>query len=146
MLDVYGAEIPTVDDEKGSAQTLDARAPITMTEYISLAELAKQAAADPEGASMSAEDQALWDGVLKGCWILDEDGWAYWSQPLAPGTATNLLLDDVTLVGKEPTDDWYYAIDVKLQAVSLNETTTTWQTSGGYSTNAATLIESWNAE
>ena len=29
-------------------------------------------------------------------WVLDTDGWAYWSAPLYPGTSTGVLLDSVT--------------------------------------------------
>ena len=56
-----------------------------------------------------------------GCWLLDTDGWAYWSNALQPGTATNLLLDEVTLKDAVPYDNWVYNIDVQLQAASVNE-------------------------
>lgn len=54
------------------------------------------------------------------CWILDTDGWAYWSQLLGKGEATNLLLDNVTLENK-PDDNFYYAIDVQLNATNKTE-------------------------
>lgn len=54
------------------------------------------------------------------CWILDSDGWAYWSQALAPGAATNLLLDNVELIQK-PDDNFYYAIDVIMNAANKTE-------------------------
>lgn len=43
-------------------------------------------------------------------WVHDNDGWIYWANPLAPKSATSLLLDnlDVTF----PNDDMYYAINV----------------------------------
>ena len=44
-------------------------------------------------------------------WVYDVDGWAYWAEPIAPGTATGLLLDGITLQ-KEPDEDWYYGINV----------------------------------
>ena len=56
------------------------------------------------------------------CWILDTDGWCYWSQPLDPNTATNLLLDDVQLKkGVFPDDNYAYFIDVQLQASNKSE-------------------------
>jgi len=54
------------------------------------------------------------------CWVLDTDGWAYWSQLLRPGEATNLLLDNVTMI-KPPDDNYVYQIDVQLQAANLSE-------------------------
>ena len=54
------------------------------------------------------------------CWILDTDGWAYWSQLLQPGEATNLLLDNVTMI-KKPSDNFQYIVDVQLQAVNPSE-------------------------
>lgn len=47
-------------------------------------------------------------------WVIDEDGWAYWANILAPGESTSLLLSqlnwDQTALGD--LDDWYYGIDV----------------------------------
>jgi len=47
-------------------------------------------------------------------WVLDVDGWAYWAAPLAPGTATGLLLDSITLL-QDPHDEWYYGIFIDAQ-------------------------------
>jgi len=44
-------------------------------------------------------------------WVIDTDGWAYWAAPLAPGTATGLLLHLVELFN-DPDDSYYYAINV----------------------------------
>lgn len=47
-------------------------------------------------------------------WVIDEDGWAYWANILAPGESTSLLLSQLnwnqTALGD--LDDWYYGIDV----------------------------------
>jgi len=110
-------------DKSGSAtphHTAPANAPIKMSEFLRLEIQSYDA--------MSAADKALWDGkVLAGCWILDDSdaaanggGWAYWSVPLMPDTATNLLMDRVTLK-KDALDDWIYRIDVKLQAVTAKD-------------------------
>jgi hypothetical protein len=57
-------------------------------------------------------------------WLLDTDGWAYWSQPLQPNKATNLLLDAVEPIDTtHPYDNWVYNIDVQLQAASPNQMT-----------------------
>jgi hypothetical protein len=71
---------------------------------------------------------AYWNTNIKGtpaeatlaCWILDTDGWCYWSQPLMPDTATNLLLDNVQMTAN-PDDNWAYYIDVNLQASNKTE-------------------------
>lgn len=119
---VDGKTIEVVDtNPNGGLPTLASNAPITMSEFIRLESQAYE--------NMTQTDKNLWDSKVKaGCWILDdtdvpENGgaWAYWSQPLAPGTATNLLLDSVTKTSKEPSDDWFYGIDVKLQAVTSND-------------------------
>jgi len=68
----------------------------------------------------SVQDAAVKRGY-KG-WILDTDGYAYWSQKLAPGAATNLLLDNVLpKTGITPDDNSYYAIDVRMQAANSTE-------------------------
>jgi len=60
-------------------------------------------------------------GQYKG-WILDTDGYAYWSQKLLAGEATNLLLDNVKPKdGVTADDNMYYAIDVRLQATNATE-------------------------
>ncbi|MCL2654686.1 MAG: hypothetical protein FWD65_03185 [Coriobacteriia bacterium] len=125
--------------------TADANEPMLMSEFKRLEE--------QDYDQMTPEDQAEWDSQVKaGCWILDDapakDGgaWAYWSLPLAPDTATNMLLQDVKLT-HEPADDWIYRIDVKLQAVSLSDTDL-WNDSAGtfgykISDNAKLLIKAW---
>jgi hypothetical protein len=118
-----------------------------MTEYLRLQTLS-------QGPSpLSTQDQASWDYITSGCWIIDDTeaaadggGWAYWSVALAPDHATNLLLQSVTLT-QQPADDWIYRIDVKLQAVSLSDTDKWNDTSStcGYktTTGAQKLIDSW---
>jgi hypothetical protein len=121
---------------------------ITMREFLRLEVQAYDA--------MSTEDKNAWDNVKRGCWILDDSdtagnggGWAYWSMPLEPGTATNRLLDEVVLQ-RGASDDWIYRIDVKLQAVSLNDTEKWHNTIAGAPfgyrlTDAAhVLINMWN--
>ncbi|MDR2646956.1 MAG: hypothetical protein LBB67_02395 [Oscillospiraceae bacterium] len=58
----------------------------------------------------------------EGLWALDTDGYAYWTRALQPGEATNLLLDNVVLdENVAPDDNYYYAIDVRLEASNLTE-------------------------
>ena len=47
-------------------------------------------------------------------WVIDTDGWAYWSAPLKPGEATGLLLNAVKQ-NKEISEEYYYAINVVVQ-------------------------------
>lgn len=53
-------------------------------------------------------------------WVVDTDGWAYWAQAIQPGTATGLLLNQISLK-TDIDDDWYYAINVVSDFASLNE-------------------------
>jgi len=50
-----------------------------------------------------------------GRWVIDTDGWCYWSKALEPDTATNLLIDNVYLRHSFD-DNAQYAIHVLLQA------------------------------
>lgn len=51
-------------------------------------------------------------------WVYDEDGYAYWSQPLNPGTATGLLLDSVSLPENET---YFYAINATMEYVDRED-------------------------
>lgn len=44
-------------------------------------------------------------------WVIDVDGWSYWAQPLWPGEATSLLLDQIH-VNPPGGGRWEYAINV----------------------------------
>ena len=60
---------------------------------------------------------AVWKGMgrpIGNYWVIDKDGWAYWAAPLAPETATGLLLRNVELISA-PYDDYYYGINVIAQ-------------------------------
>ncbi|MDR2956897.1 MAG: hypothetical protein LBU61_01780, partial [Coriobacteriales bacterium] len=50
-------------------------------------------------------------------WVYDIDGWAYWSQPLAAQTATGLLLSAVNPHSNVQSLDYYYVINVLMEAV-----------------------------
>jgi hypothetical protein len=97
--------------------TAAASAPVKLSEAI-----AALNAVEPDAAQ-----QGIITAVNAGVWLLDDTdtaenggGWAYWSKPLLPETATNLLLTKVELLQDFP-DDWIYRIDVKLQAVTAND-------------------------
>ena len=126
-------------DTTGSLHTQDAAKPVLMSDYV---RISSWLAADPGNtiAGLSAGDKESYDAYTAGCWILDADGWAYWSVVLKPDTATNLLLDKVLPTSKDIPDDWYYGIDVKLQAVTSNDFTK-WAVTPG--TDAEKLIQSW---
>ena len=55
-----------------------------------------------------------------GCWIVDTDGWCYWSKQLKPGEATNMLLSSIQMI-KNPNDNYAYNIYVDLQACNATE-------------------------
>ena len=105
------ANTKTVDDQAGAvtyekvkhvaAETIEASAPITMETY--------------NGYDASAK--AAYVG-----WIIDEeDGWAYWSQKIAPNTATGLLLDSIGELKKSDGENWYYAIDAEAQFITVDD-------------------------
>ncbi|MCL1858845.1 MAG: hypothetical protein FWF92_06390 [Oscillospiraceae bacterium] len=54
-------------------------------------------------------------------WIYDTDGYAYWSQPLGYQEATGLLLNNVATSSSLYNTDYYYAIDVILETVDIND-------------------------
>jgi alternate signal-mediated exported protein len=80
--------------------TLPANVPISMAEYMA--------------------NRETYDAEVNGRWILDTDGYAYWSKLLQPHTATNLLLDNV-ITAVKPDDNYYYAIDVILEGANKTE-------------------------
>jgi len=52
-------------------------------------------------------------------WVIDRDGWAYWSQPLMPGDATGLLLSSITLQTYQ-SEYWYYAIFIDAEMATAD--------------------------
>ena len=115
-------------------KTLDASPVITMAQYIA--------------AKGTVDDYD--DPAAPGCWVLDTDGWAYWSKPLggrvmdasgkitAYGETTNLLLDNV-LMKKTPNDNYVYEIKVELNATNRSEA---WELFDDATDNAKNLINS----
>ena len=62
-----------------------------------------------------------WQKAFVG-WIYDDtDGFAYWSKPLEPNTATSFLLDQVIIKSAFANEDYYYAINVLMEAVTADE-------------------------
>lgn len=81
-----------------------------------------------------AEWKADKNSALGNYWVYDTDGWAYWANPLAPGEATGLLLDQITkgtINGK-----WYYGIYVESQMVDASGVGSAEAQTGFYSTKA----------
>jgi len=66
--------------------------------------------------AMSAEAQKSFQG-----WIYDTDGYAYWSQVLRPGDVTGLLLHGVKGAQILKDLDFYYAINVIVEAVDIDD-------------------------
>ena len=124
-------------DPTGPNSTSAEMKPVTMKAYV---ELLDETAS---GLPLSTAAQETQVNITAGCWILDVDGWAYWSKVLKKDEATNLLLSKVEQK-KNPTDDWYYGIDVKLQAVTLNDTEK-WAETYTKTSNADRLITEWKA-
>ncbi|HCC34213.1 MAG TPA: hypothetical protein DEQ02_00695, partial [Ruminococcaceae bacterium] len=90
----------TFPDGTTAKSTMPNKSPITMAKYVS--------------------DKSSYDAEPDGRWILDMDGWAYWSKLLPSGEATNLLLDEV-IQTVAPDDNYAYFINVILQASNATE-------------------------
>ena len=101
VADALGAATVAKKADTSSAtiagQTLDQNGVISMQRYM----------------GMSDGDKAAFVG-----WIYDVDGYAYWSQPLAPGTATGLLLDSVKVPAKG-SKTYTYDIIVDMEFVDI---------------------------
>ena len=54
-------------------------------------------------------------------WVWDEDGWAYWAQPIKPGEATGLLLDKIQRTETSISSNWYYGINVEGQFITAHD-------------------------
>jgi len=50
-------------------------------------------------------------------WVYDTDGWAYWSQPLLPGTATGPIISNVATAASLAGTNYWYIIDVAMESV-----------------------------
>ena len=72
-----------------------------------------------------------WTGETGNFWVYDEDGWAYWANPIMPGEATGLLLDGFTMI-KNPGEKCYYAINVVAQFATAGD----WEYFDGEEENA----------
>jgi len=77
-------------------------------------------------------------------WVYDADGWAYWADALLPGDATSLLLSGIDFVD-EPNDDWYYAINVVGQFVTLDDLSAWNSENESMTDDAISLIDAINA-
>ncbi|MDR2749982.1 MAG: hypothetical protein LBC41_04915 [Clostridiales bacterium] len=68
---------------------------------------------------ITADEWSALGRPLGNYWILDTTGWIYWADALNPDTATGLLLTSVKLKN-EPTEDYYYAINVVTQMATVD--------------------------
>ena len=101
---VVSDEIYWDPEENGGAGGVAIRPNVTHTAKTTL---------EPDPVHGGIITMAYWKS--NGCplgafWVYDEDGWAYWANPLLPGEATSLLLNGLSIA--EPDIDWYYCIDV----------------------------------
>jgi len=88
------------------------------------------------GEVITMEDWlALPAGNNDNFWVIDNDGWAYWTNALRPNTSTSLLMSRVEMV-EHPPDYYYYGIHVQLELVSF----------GHAFSRAESLIEPFGAE
>lgn len=67
-------------------------------------------------------------------WVYDVDGWAYWANPIEPGTATGMLLASIEQIA-EPDEDWYYSINAVGQFATAGDWGDKVQGTGFYDTS-----------
>lgn len=109
---VQDENVTTAREEHTAAETLDA-AVITMAKWIE-------------------------DGRNPGpYWVYDVDGWAYWAQPIEPGTATGLLLASIEQIA-ESDEDWYYSINAVAQFATAGDWGDKTEGTGFYDTSKGT--------
>jgi hypothetical protein len=92
-------DLSVTSETPGALQTQDA-AVITMNAYL----------------EMTPDARLAFVG-----WVYDADGWAYWSQKLPAGSATGLLLHQVIADISLEETDYFYAINVIMEAVDLSD-------------------------
>ena len=110
---------------------------ITMAEWLTL----------PDDTSASGSTAGNTKADIK-AWVYDTDGWAYWSQPIAPNTATGLLLDKIAQTSAPINGEWYYAINAVGQFITADDLGNATDADGFYSnggsapsSDALTLLE-----
>jgi len=71
--------------------------------------------------TLNAEVRRLseWDGTFGEFWLWDDDGWAYWAQPLGGTQATGMFLNSFSLTHR-PAAQVYYAIIADMQAATID--------------------------
>lgn len=101
------------------ADTVDEVAPVEDVDIDTISET--HTAAQTKNATVITMQQWVDGGCQLGdFWVYDTDGWAYWANPIMPGETTGLLLDSVNQAS-EPTEDWYYAINVVAQFATAGD-------------------------
>ena len=111
--DIEDGGVRTEKETHTAANTIDGRV-ITMEEWVTRwAAYQTALEGDPQADPVDYNVQGDF-------WVWDADGWAYWANPILPGTATGLLLDGIELVNP-PSDSFYYGINVVGQFVTADD-------------------------
>lgn len=91
-----------------------------------------------DGVVMTYADWSkLSDTAKNNVWVLCDDGYFYWSSPLASGEATGVLLNSVEKLATVTGFDYYYVIDARLEIADANDFGT--MRDGGDTENGITL-------
>ena len=106
---VQGTNYTAVNETHTAATTETAKV-ITMAEWKAL----------PAAPSVPGSTAGNTKADIK-AWVYDTDGWAYWSQPIAPKTATGLLLDKIAQTSATLDGEWYYAINAVGQFITADD-------------------------
>ena len=113
--EVYDADTNDVDEGEGAVVGTNIREVEAQTHTAKSTEHAEVVSMEKWMYELSDEEKEA-----NGYWVYDTDGWAYWSKPIAPDTATGLLLNGIELTGVVD-DNWYYAINVTAQFITAND-------------------------
>jgi hypothetical protein len=80
--------------------------------------------------------------VIDDYWVMDSDGWAYWTKPLLPNESTGILLANIFL-DADANDDYYYSVYVASQIATPegNAHYNNFEKIGGWTDSGKSLLE-----
>lgn len=81
---------------------------------------AHKAAATETSTVISMADWLTAGAPVGDTWVYDEDGWAYYAAPIAPQTASGLLLNAIKITSNV-SEEWYYAVNVTAQLATAGD-------------------------
>ena len=117
--EIYDADDDDVDEGENGIEN---------TDFTKMTGVPHTAQETIDGTVMTMADWIRGGKVPGNYWVWDTDGWAYWANPVQPGTATGLLLSGINLKGGM-SDNWYYGVNVEGQFATGDDLG--WQSTNG---------------